>query len=914
MTKHLKNILVCVVTMWTWSASAQVAPPKIQDEPEFRDETRLDADVLAQVSGFAAHQGDSIDSENVEDLVASGAETQEFVEQGEIEPVEVDLERGSEQDALADRPLESGPDAAEALGMERLSEEVATSDPTTIQVDPSAELRKAELDAFLTHLKEIQVMDAIRSRTGSVSLWPTRARKHRDVFDLSPYVAHAEWKRATDLFESGSCRDALVAAKKAQPTIDTSTPSGVRYAFARFQMCGGEESAGRKSMQELALLNSPVGNLARKRLGMKVEKDVSVDEEGAYLSQKLKDAKERARKDVVGSLKELEDLHGQMINSWDRYRVRLAQAEVLEAAGRVDEAGQAYLDIYRKTRGWKVNGSIEDRIQALERRHKKTFLTYGERIDRMRHLVARGRYSDARQVSVENAKIRKVSGNEIRGWTKYREALQAERDKKRDRANTLFAEADKLVRDPEVRVRLYIGWARSLRRTNQDSRAIGLYEQLCKEYNEHYLCEEAMYEAGRLLQFQNEHARAQEKFRIVIERNSGEFTADALWRSGFSYHLTGDWAKSIARLERLRADHGEEKDESELTQGLKASYWIAMNHYRAGEKAKARTAFQATIENGKLTWYGRLAAGRMNEAGWIPVVRVPRSKMTAADLEDLGRLQVPTNPRLEVAKELVKLGFWKDALAELKDQTAILPVPEGAHTMLASVHLARGDASWAHWTMKKHIAEAGPTEESLRDWGTAFPLAYMDLAHKHSKNSGVSPFLVQAIMRQESGFRPTVKSWAGAVGLMQLMPGTAAWTARTFMEDQKFTQRQLLDTDTNVRLGSMYIRVHTAHSNDHIPMALAGYNAGAGALQSWFKRYGDRETDAFVESITYQEARGYVRKVMTSYITYSSLYGGGLVDVPLKVPKDLGKWGVVPERRAPAVSLQISSVPVLAAR
>jgi hypothetical protein len=73
-------------------------------------------------------------------------------------------------------------------------------------------------------------------------------------------------------------------------------------------------------------------------------------------------------------------------------------------------------------------------------------------------------------------------------------------------------------------------------------------------------------------------------------------------------------------------------------------------------------------------------------------------------------------------------------------------------------------------------------------------------------------------------------------------------------------------------------------------------------LKSWFTRYGDRETDAFVESITYQEARGYVRKVMTSYITYSALYGGGLIEVPLTLPEALGKWGEVPEAKPPNVS------------
>ena len=79
-------------------------------------------------------------------------------------------------------------------------------------------------------------------------------------------------------------------------------------------------------------------------------------------------------------------------------------------------------------------------------------------------------------------------------------------------------------------------------------------------------------------------------------------------------------------------------------------------------------------------------------------------------------------------------------------------------------------------------------------------------------------------------------------------------------------------------------------------MALAGYNAGPAPLNSWFKRYGDREIDAWVESITYQQARGYVRKVYTSYVTYSALYGDGTLPTPkLELPKKLREWGDVPE-------------------
>ena len=153
----------------------------------------------------------------------------------------------------------------------------------------------------------------------------------------------------------------------------------------------------------------------------------------------------------------------------------------------------------------------------------------------------------------------------------------------------------------------------------------------------------------------------------------------------------------------------------------------------------------------------------------------------------------------------------------------------------------------------------------------------MEFVHRWGATYEVDPFLVQAIMRQESGFRASVTSHAGAVGLMQLMPGTARYTARVFMEGEGVSvrRRELVEPQKNIRLGTMYIRVHTAHASESVALALAGYNAGPAPLERWFKEYGDRELDAFVESITYREARGYVRKVMTSYITYAGLYGDG---------------------------------------
>lgn len=944
-------IIITLVGLVGAPAFAQQEPPRVvEDEqpveavatPEDLSTVVLSPVAAAQAAADATvSAGQTQESEEVQELAAEAteAELSAAVESAEVESVEaesVEVEVAMEsaeaevvdpEDAaeLPSAPTEESrlPSAEALLEMERLEADLHETGPAST-TDAEAAAHQAQFRAFLDHVRGLEVMGTLQNQAvqglGILGdLVPGRERVSREgMLTLMPVVTDDAWTVAVRLFEDGKCKDALTQLEKVPASARQATEA--RYAEARIQMCAGQTGEGRKILQELASDSGIVGVAARARLGMKedvqAQQAAGVEEEGQYLSQLLEAAKVRARKNSAQALGELDALHDSLKQPWDRYRVRLAQAEILEASGKIDEAGAVFLSIYRKTRGWKVNGSIEDRLESFERRHKKKFLTFGERIDRMRHLVARGRYKEAKQVSIENAKLRKVGGKEVQGWTKYRMALQAERDKERKQAVALFEQADRLVKDDEVRPRIYFGWALALRRLDRDGEAIALYERLCKEYPEQHLCGEALYEAGRLLQYQEKHAEALSKFAEVVEKHSdSDFVADAVWRSAFSHYLLGQYDAAVPLLERMRSEFGELRDESELTLGLKATYWLGVVHLKAGHRAEARKVLQETIDRGMLTWYGRLAASRMADAGWRPDVRMPSGRLTARDLEDLSSLMVPEHPRLEMAGLLVRVGFYQEALRELRSQVAIHPVPDGANRMLAAVHLARGDASWAHWTMKKLVDEAGPTEVSLRDWGTAFPLAYMELAHRYGAKAGVSPFLVQAIMRQESGFRPTVKSWAGAVGLMQLMPGTANWTSKMFLDNGNFKTRDLLDPEKNVRLGSMYIRIHTAHAKDYVSLALAGYNAGAGALESWFKRYGTRELDAFVESITYQEARGYVRKVMTSYITYSALYGGELLELELEMPDKLRKWGEVPEvENRRNVSALESDVPTIASR
>ncbi len=830
---------------------------------------------------------------SVHEALQNAQEAAQALTDGEEDEPAEDEERA---EALADSVVEEAEEGATLRRLER----------TPTGGEETGEAEVAEERAEGDHEEKLNQIRQFFARISTDEDGTTRFREVGDRLAgatprhlaLQPYVVDPRWNEAMELLSEGDCEDALKLATEVlgPPSVHGDAEPAIRYAFGRMQLCGGQRTAGRATLRSLLEEEGPVAELARRSLGMGSAS--TPDDDAVALSTRINRARARATEgDVDGALAELLELREGLDSNVDRHHVRLGEARVLEDAGRTEEAAQAYLGVYRMTRWWRSSNRVVSQIEAAEERMGMTIIPFGDRVDRMTDLIARGRYRHAQEVSRENVRIRGVSGDEVRGWTRFRQGLQSERERNRTRAVTQFEEANRLIKDPEVRPRMYFGWARALRRTGGDEEAIELYQQLCEEYPNNHLCPQSLFEAGRLLQYRNRHTEARELFQNVVGIYPfSSHVPDALWLYALSAYLEEDYADAVPALKMLVEFHGDEQDESELTVGLKATYWLGMSYLRQGDEGNARQWLQQAIDEGSLTWYGRLAAIRLEEAGLPARVQVPTVRMTREIIEDFGTLRIPEQERLAAAAELTRLGLYPEALADVRRQQGVHPRPEGVVQLRSALHLALDEPNWAHWIMKSEIQERGPTHRTIRDWGLAFPLNYMELSTQFGEEYGVSPYLVQAIMRQESGFRPEVRSYAGAMGLMQVMPGTARYTARRFLENPSISNRQIMDPETNVRLGTMYIRIHIAHAGDQAPLALAGYNAGPAPLRSWFERFGDREIDAWVESITYRETRGYVRKVMTSYITYQGLYGDGeLPRIDLELPEELRSWGVLPE-------------------
>jgi soluble lytic murein transglycosylase len=158
------------------------------------------------------------------------------------------------------------------------------------------------------------------------------------------------------------------------------------------------------------------------------------------------------------------------------------------------------------------------------------------------------------------------------------------------------------------------------------------------------------------------------------------------------------------------------------------------------------------------------------------------------------------------------------------------------------------------------------------DFETRFPMPFKSAVLARTRQIGLEPAYVYGLIRQESRFIMDARSGVGASGLMQVMPATAKWTAKKLgMTD--FQAHQLTDRDTNIAIGTGYLKLLLDSFGGSMPMAAAAYNAGPGRPRSW--RNGPvLEAAIWAENVPFNETRDYVKKVLSNTTNYAALITG----------------------------------------
>lgn len=183
-------------------------------------------------------------------------------------------------------------------------------------------------------------------------------------------------------------------------------------------------------------------------------------------------------------------------------------------------------------------------------------------------------------------------------------------------------------------------------------------------------------------------------------------------------------------------------------------------------------------------------------------------------------------------------------------------------------HIAAASVA-SQWGWHPKTIHSLATAKSWDDLQLRFPLAYNEQVNAAAQKHNISPLLLFAIARQESAFAVNARSPAGALGLMQLMPGTAKQTARKAGIDYQ-KSRELLVAEKNISLGSFYITELLNKYEGNRILAAAAYNAGPNRVDRWLKNSAQQlPIDVWIETIPYRETRRYVQNILAYSVIYA---------------------------------------------
>ena len=153
----------------------------------------------------------------------------------------------------------------------------------------------------------------------------------------------------------------------------------------------------------------------------------------------------------------------------------------------------------------------------------------------------------------------------------------------------------------------------------------------------------------------------------------------------------------------------------------------------------------------------------------------------------------------------------------------------------------------------------------------AFPLRHAEIIERHAQINNLDPAFIAAVIHAESKFRPNAVSRADARGLMQITPPTGEWLAGQ-LGLEGYSDELLFDIETNIKLGSFYLRRLLDQHNQDVRVALAAYNAGTGNVRRWLQDPQFSSDGASLSYIPFGETRTYVERVLFNQRVYAILY------------------------------------------
>jgi len=518
-------------------------------------------------------------------------------------------------------------------------------------------------------------------------------------------------------------------------------------------------------------------------------------------------------------------------------------------------------------------------------------------------------------------------------------AMILESAMRNDQAESAFADAlaaPGLTPAVECAARFHL--AETVFRQRTRERAAPLYDQAavaCERAGDEDLRVRALYQAGRCLNNAGKPAEGRTRLRRVQATQhsyaddarlreaegaadagdakaatellasmpdsfpEGDMVGEAVWRLARDAIEARRFADALGWLDRnlLLVPH-----ETDFWAEGRALYWRGRVLLEMDRPDEARASFSRCIQDYPLTYYALIALNRLRE-------RFP-DDARALEAELLGPIpqQPPAltfsdrplfqSPGFLRAVELIRLGLGRDAQRELQAAGVTQGGAEEDSLWLAAALYDRA-GRWrdAHWIPRKTLTGykvSHPHGSNAARWRLAYPRGFGSVVDREAKKNGIPPSILYAIVREESAFDPEIESWANAIGLTQLLVPTA----KRFADGVGVTAASLRRPEVNLKIGARFLAFLWKRYGGVAPLAVAGYNAGEGAVDRWLRERGAMDLDLFVEKIPYDQTRRYTKRVLSSYFSYQALAAKKDASTPL-IPARRGAAATTPRPAGP---------------
>jgi len=395
---------------------------------------------------------------------------------------------------------------------------------------------------------------------------------------------------------------------------------------------------------------------------------------------------------------------------------------------------------------------------------------------------------------------------------------------------------------------------RALSRAGSDREAVKRYEKYEKLYPKSDYAGEALY-LSAWLSSRQQLPGAERKLETALQSKALEhlpsLRRDLLWDLSW-LALTSSKPKQALRW------LGKIPDESRAMPNAQRDYWRAVALLESGEKVEGIKALRESLWVDPLGYYAQLAARRLIALG------EPAPPFA-------GEPPAMPRPSLNLPDDVLfyrRLGLMADAARAserfakgMKDKLSVV----AAHSEVGHAEKSHASAE----PMLSTLLRGPSTSDNVWLWRAAFPEPYLSDVVRQTQSRSVPTPLFYGHMQVESRYKPAAVSGAEAIGLLQLLPGTAQSVARGL--GLEVDRAALRVPATNITLGAAYLSSLLKRYGGQFPAAIAAYNAGTQRVDGWLGKPCPCELDRWVEEIPVEQTRNYVRRVITAWGRYHYL-------------------------------------------